>query len=289
MGQLFDWVYKITVVQRPSGFVGSHPQFFERIGDAIEITEMRMKFTVKKSLGKEPNSCKIVITNLSEHTRNELEKKPLGVTLAAGYRDSGARLLFTGDLARSVSTYKGTDWETTLQVHDGGRAYAHARSLLSYKRGVRVEKVISDVAATMGLKLPPEAEQSPELKQALATGISLHGPSRDVLTQVLAPYGYNWSVQNERLQILKDGQLRAGEALLVNQDTGLIGSPQRSVPDKPGGKSELTVESLLYPEVLPGIQIKLESRTFNGEFRPKEVEHEGDTHGDDWKTKMRCT
>ena len=289
MTQLYDWVYRVTVVQQPVGFIGSHPQFFESLGNAIEFTDMRMKFDVKKSLGKEPNSCKIIFSNLSEHTRSELERKPLGVTLAAGYRGSGPRLLFTGDLVRSVSVYRGTDWETTMQVRDGGRAYAYARSNLSYKKGVRVDQVISDVAATMGLKLPIEIDQAPELKQALASGISLHGPTRDVLTRLLAPYGFNWSVQNGRLQVLKDGQLRAGEALLINQDSGLIGSPQRSVPDKPEGKSELTLETLLFPEVMPAQSIQVESRTFNGPFRTKEVTHAGDTHGDDWKTEVRCT
>lgn len=289
MARLFDWVYALTIIQRPTGFVGSNPRWFETVGNATVITELRMKFEIKRSLGKEPNTCKITINNLSEHTRAQIEKKPIGVTFAAGYRDSGPRLLFAGDLMRSSSELKGTDWETTLQVSDGGRAYAYSRTNKSYKPPISVAQVVGDVAATMGMHVPPEIEQSSELKQALAKGISMHGPSRDVLTRILAPFGYNWSIQNNGLRILKDGQLAAGQALKVDQSTGLIGSPQRSLPDKPKGKSEFTFETLLYPEMLPGMQVDVTSKQYSGVYRIKELEAIGDTHGDDWKTKARCT
>lgn len=286
--QLINWVYDLKAFARPAGFIGSNPGFFEQIGNAIQITGMRMAFEVKKSLGKEPNTCKITIDNLSEQTRQFLDQKPIGIFFAAGY-DNAPRLLVQGDLMRAYSELKGTNYETTLQVSDGGRAFAFARTAKSYKAGVRVIQVIQDCARTMGLQVPQALLDSPDLKQALASGLTLHGPTRTAMTDALAPYGYNWSMQNGTLQILKDGQNMAGRAFVIDQSTGLIGSPKRTIPDKPKGKSELTFDVLLYPELFPGCQVQVASKTYNGLFRVKELEAKGDTHGDDWKSSAKAT
>src|SRR5262249_41134255 len=146
----------------------------------------------------------------------------------------------------------GTEWETKLQIADGQRAYSHARMSKSYQKPISVLTVLQDAAASMGLKLPPEAEQSPDLQQALATGISMHGPTRDVLTKLLAPYGFGWSIQNGRLQILADDQISQATAILIDEEAGMIGSPEHSVPSKPGDPSDMSFDVLLYPEILPG-------------------------------------
>lgn len=294
MARLFNWVYKITVVGRPTGFIGSNPGFFETIGNALEFSNVtsdgpRMSFDVKKSLGKEPNTCKIVLDNLADTTRAALERLPLALTLQAGYAETGPRTLFVGDVTRSNTALKGTNNETTLVVADGGRALANARHTASYKAGTPILKIVQDAAVTMGLKVPTVVMSDPQLKQTIPVGMSLDGATRDMLTDVLAPYGYNFSIQNGRLQVLKDGQLQPGASFLIDEAAGLIGSPQRSTPDKPKGKSELSIEMLLYPELFPAAPITLHSKFHNGEFRIKELTGRGDTYGNDWKTTLKCT
>lgn len=282
MSRLFNKICRVTIARQPTGFIAENPEFFESLGNAVEISEMRVKFAVKRNLTKEPNTCEITIYNLSENTRADVEKKPATVTLLAGY-DGVARLVFTGDLRQAWSERKGTEWETYIRVGDGARAYAHARISRSYRPPIQVRKVLEDAASSMGLDLPPEVEQSVELRQAIATGISLHGPTRDVLTRLLARYGYGWSVQNGALQIVRDGDTR-GEAFLINSDTGLKGSPSRETSDKALQRLEINFESALYPELFPSGLAKLESDAFNGTFRMLDVSHDGDTHGDEWTT-----
>ncbi len=158
----------------------------------------------------------------------------------------------------------------------------------SYRPPISVQNVLADAAATMGLKLPPEAEQSVELQQALATGISLHGPTRDVLTKLLAPYGYGWSVQNGRLQVLKSDQHLANEAVLIDQSTGMIETPSLSLPHRAGDVSELSFDVLLKPELSVGGLVEMGSQSVTGFFRLKEVVHSGDTHGADWKSSCKA-
>lgn len=280
MSRLFKHTCRVTVARQPTGFIAENPQFFESLGNAVEIADLRVEFSVKRTLSKEPNPCEITVYNLSEHTRADIERKPATVTLHAGY-DGVARLLFTGDLRDAWSERDGTEWRTYLRVGDGARAYAHARISRSYKPPIQVIKVLEDAAKSMGLDLPPEIERSVELRQALSTGLSVHGPTRDVLTRLLARYGYGWSVQNGALQIVRDGDAR-GQAFLINADTGLKGNPHRETSDKALQRLEVGFEVALYPELFPAGLVKLESDAFNGTFRMLEVMHKGDTHGDEW-------
>lgn len=298
MARLFKKTWKVVIVGQPqpsAGFVAQNPQFFETSGNAVEIKPdpatgegTRVSFTVTKTVGKEPNKGTVKLYNLSSSTRGLLDQTPVKIYLHVGY-DGAPRLLFSGDLRYSNTRQEGTELVTTLEIRDGARAYANARMTeRSYRPPIRVHQVLTDAAATMNLSLPPEAEQSVELKQALATGISAHGPTREVLTRLLAPYGMSWSIQEGTLVILKDGQLRPGEAVLVNESTGLIGSPERAVPDKPGARVPVSFDVLVYPEISPAMPVKLESKFINGVFRVKECTSEGDSHDDgEWKTSVR--
>ncbi len=264
-----------------------------------------MQFRIEKHLGREPNTCTITITNLAQDSRISFCRKPLHVRIDAGYIDTGARQLFSGDLQFGHSTLKDQDWETKLQVGDGARAYANARTNRSFTAPVSFREVLAYAAGTMNLQLPPEIEQSPELAGALANGVSLHGPTRDILTRLLAPYGYHWSVQNSKLQIIRDDQILANEAILVNASNGLIGSPERAPPEKVpatgfipvsanletnarNSGSEVTFNCLLYPEIVPGGTVRLESTDITGTFKVIQVSHIGDTRGLEWQTEVKC-
>lgn len=295
MTALFDRIVKVTAFLQPTGFVGDNPQFFERTGTAFEILYdkgqgQRIQFEVERNLSSTPNKCKIRISNLSERSRDDFEKLPVNIILAAGHNGI-AKLLFTGDLHEFFSERDGTEIVTTLVVKDGLRAYAHARMNRSYKAPITVKRVLEDAAKSMSLRLPPEIEQTVELKQALAAGLSTHGPTRDVLTRLLAPYGYRWSVQNGRLLVIKDESFAPGEVLVINQSTGLINSPHLTTPEKPPSKTpskskkyhgpEITFQTLLYSDISPGRRVRLESEFFKTDLKVLDVKHRGDTHSKD--------
>lgn len=289
MARLYDWVYKLTVIRRPTGNIGSTPPFWQQSGSAVEISEARVQFEVKRNLGKQPNSTKIIVSNLAPATRAALEAKPLSVLFAAGYRDTGPRLLAGGDVIRAWTELKETDYETTLQIHDGGRASSFARTNRSYKAGTTIKKILMDATATMGLTLPNSILNDPQLNQAIPVGSTFFGKTSDVITQVLSPLGYNWSIQNGTMCMLQVGQLLPGQSFDVNQSSGMIGTPQRTTPDKPKKQSEILINNLLWPELYPGAQITLTAAAESGAFRIKELTHKGDSYGDDWSSEMRCT
>jgi hypothetical protein len=289
MSRLYKRGCKVTVWQtKPAGFVGANPDFFETQSNAIEITGLRVQFTVTKSLDSTPNEAEMTITNASDRTRGFIETKPLAVKIDAGY-DDVLRHVFTGDVRWAQSAIDVVDWETKLQLADGDRAYRSARVSTAYKKGATVVQALREAAKAMGLQLPASVVASADLQAQFASGRSLQGPARDELTKLLAPFGYHWSIQDGKLQVLKDQNGNATEAIAVNQTTGMIGSPVYGTPDKSGKPPTLTVKMLLYPEVVPGGQILVSSRQINGVFRVSKATHTGDTHGDDWTTEVEAT
>lgn len=286
--RLFKRGCKVTVYNtQPVGFVASNPQFFQLLPNAVEITDLRIQFKIEKSLDSTPNAATITITNAADRTRALFQTKPLIVRLDAGL-DGDLRHVFTGDVRYAPSEQKPPDWETIVQLGDGDRAYRYARANVSYKAGTSVVTALKAAAAAMGLQLNPDIAASADLQQQFATGRSLHGPARDELTKLLAPFGYSWSFQDGKLQILKDQNATPATALAINSDNGMRGSPIYGTPDKNGTPPTLNVKMELYPAVTPGCQIYVTSKTINGIFRVSKLTHTGDTHGDPWTTEVEA-
>lgn len=274
----------------PGGFVNKNPGFFDQLPNATVIEDLRITFKIEKNLSSEPNTCEMTITNLAAVSRADLEKKPLIVRIDAGY-DGVAKHLFLGDLRWGFSKLDGVNWETTLQMADGDRAYRFARVNRSYKAHTPVVQVIKDIVKTMGLATPSGAElgTAASIDAQFATGGSMQGPARDELARLLAPYGYHFSTQDGKLQILRDEEARADQASVISADNGMIGSPQRAAPDKSGKPQMTTAKMLLYPELTPGQKVQILSKTVNGIFRLERVTHDGDTHSKDtWTTEIEA-
>jgi hypothetical protein len=276
---------ELTLISQPS----TGNKFFDRTGNALVITDLDAKFEIKKNLGSSPNSCEVTVINLSKESRGRLEHKPVYAILRAGY-DGVLKPLFAGNVTYARSDIKSPDWITKIQIADGGRAYAHGRMNKSYAAPIKLRQVIQDAAISFGLDIPSDLLEVPEFNQPLATGLVASGLTRDVLTRGLARYGYGWSVQDGRLQILKTGEVNPRAAWLIDVEAGMIGSPEGSVPHKPAGVSELAVDVQLFPEIVPGDMIQVNSRSYhNGIFRVNDINHVGDTAGSDWKTSIKAT
>jgi hypothetical protein len=160
-----------------------------------------------------------------------------------------------------------------------------------------VTDLIKESASSLGLPTPV-LDGITDFATEMLGGETLSGRASTELTRVLKPHNASWSVQDGRLQILRGDAARPGTALLVSQDTGMIGVPEYGAPQaaattaagktKKGKAPVLTVRTLLYPTVTPGGLIKVESRAVRGIFRVERVVHTGDTFGADWTTTIEA-
>lgn len=262
-----------------------------KVGDVLEINDLRIQFEISKKLpsGKRrkshPNTCDITITNLAQRTRADLETKPLLVQLDAGY-DDVPRRLFVGDLRFGMTKMDGPNWETLLQLGDADCHHRWSRVNKSYGPGVTVRQVLKDSAASLGLALPATIENDDVLDSEIIGGDVSYGATRDKFTDLLAPYGYSWSIQDGQLRILRDDQVQSNSPIPIDEEHGMIGTPEFGSPPKSGKPPHMTVKMLLYPALNPGDLVYVTSKVKSGYFKIQQVRHRGDTHGGDWTTEI---
>jgi hypothetical protein len=165
---------------------------------------------------------------------------------------------------------------------DGGRAYKHARVAESFKAGTSSGDILRRLVAKCGWDAGNAASYYSSFTSQAVNGYSVEGPVYQALTDLLAAEHLTWSVQGGALQILPARGYMASQAILLTPDTGLLGSPEWGSPEHKGKQRRLKLKSLLQAQLVPGGRVKVESQTATGVFAIQEVEHQGDTEGDEW-------
>lgn len=279
-GRLFKRNVRLTIA-RPTGF-------FTQESNAIQIESMRVIFRVSRSLRKEPNTADITVSNLSERTRSEFQRKPLFVRLEAGY-DGEFERLFQGDVHHVNTRRDGTEWETSFQVSEGLRALRFARVDRSFRGGLTAYAALQEAAKGFDVKLKASPAAQKELRAQYASSLVMNGLAAETVNDICDTFGFSWAILDGALIVLRPDEVRTdtGE-LLISQETGMIGSPEFGDPPERGKRPTLTVRNLLYPSIQPGIRLRVKSRTANGTFKVLRASHTGDTHGGDWTTEVEC-
>lgn len=284
--------------------------------DGILIEKLRFSFSIEKTLTETLNTSTIKIYNLSPDSRKTVEAPNNAVVLKAGYaKDKGALTIFVGIVRRSLTRREGSDWVTELELDDGLIAYRDSKFTTTFQPGSSGIAVMRQVADQFGLPVLA----LPALEDKIyPNGFSFVGRVRDAMNKVCNYMGCEWSIQNQEIQILKKGGSRERTALVISQDTGMIGSPEleaKTMSEKLAAQQGLTtnsdgvvtvvtdrltetgktpkarlevqgykVNTLMQPTMLPGDVIKIEAEGVNNFFKVEKVTHQGDTHGNEWVT-----
>jgi hypothetical protein len=280
--RLVHRVAKVTIIT-PSDKPNAY--FSQQGGkqNAIEVTDLRIKFSIESSVKTDPNKCELEIFNLAEATRALCETKPLIVWIDAGY-DGALRQIFSGDVRRAFSKLEKPEWITKISLADGDRAMRTARANRTYAGGTPTLRIVQDLVGQLGLSVDPaQVAKISGLNTQVLGARAVQGNAAAELTRVLSPLGVEWSIQNGKFTMLRDQDIVDGQAFVVQQDTGLIGTPEYTTPVTDTKPAQLKLRMLLYPQLSPGKLIKVTSRDINGRtFRIQKVVHKGDTHGQDW-------
>ena len=285
MSRLYKRFLSLSLIKPKVDKVLSH-FFFQALPNVVTITALEVKFKIEKNLGKQPNKATITITNLSEESRSHVQKTPLIVRLAVGYEGpENLQHLFSGDLRISDTVFNGPHVETTLEMGEGDRCYQFAHFSKSYSNST-VLRAVTDVLGTMQLPVPASLASIAALKIPY-TG-ALHGPAERELSTLLTPAGIGWSIQDGRFVALKTTQAREGQAIVIQEGDGMVGSPAITAAKKPGETPSLGVKTLIDPRITPGCKIDVRSRDVNGLFRVEKLDHTGDFRAVDWYTQIRA-
>lgn len=235
----------------------------------------RFSFNIVKTTSGNPNKGKVSAYNLSEDSRSYIEKSTGLMRFAAGYQNN-LSLLFIGNIKKVTHTRSGPDIITTLECGDGEKQITESTIELSLGPGAKVNQIITAAQNALGVSvgvikgLPDTSFQN---------GFSFSGTVSELLDKMSKKAGLVWSIQNNALQIFPENENTGETAVLLNDETGLIGVPNKT--DK-----GFTCRSLLNPELIPGRLVQIESKllAIKGTFRVEKADHVGDTQEGDWIT-----
>ena len=264
-----------------------------RLGD-LEISnivktvrdpQLGVAFNITRSTNREPNKAEVRVLNLAERSRSQFsDERAVAVSLSAGHLNDNISLLYQGDLRFSATVNQGVNWVTSFSTGDGSKAAKTARINKSFKRAKPADllRELGDVLGAAGIGPGNIQDKINEggivagLNEYLG-GVVLSGLAVDVMTQVITSLGYEWSIQDEQIQILRPNETTSDTILKINPSSGLIGSPQV------GKKGLVKFRILLDGRAKPGGPINLEAKNFPaGNLRIEKAQHTGDTWGDDW-------
>lgn len=244
-------------------------------GTGISISKLRISFDIMKTSGKEPNTAKIEVYNLSPEKQNQIIEEWQDVQLMAGY-EGFERMIFQGQIRSAIPRVDSVDRILTIECGDGDRQVFRGFVNKTLEKGCTASDVISECKSAM---FDIGTAHADELKATYSRGKVLSGRASDIMTEQCNANDAQWSIQDGEMIILQSGNVIPNAVWLINDSTGMLGSPE---PTTAGVK----VKSLLNPAYLIGGLAKIESAVFSGGIRIETMTHRGDTHGDDWVSEL---
>lgn len=294
----------------------SVPQYLRQIslkvGDAnnaIDLSELRIRFAVRRGDFRTPNSADIRVYNLSEDTVQRVQKEFERVVLQAGYAGNYGTI-FDGTI-KQVRRGRESQTDTYIDITaaDGDSAYNFAVMNVTLAAGSTAQDHLEQALASMssrGITMGETAELS---ASKLARGKVFYGMTRDFLDTLGKTQDVSWSIQDGKLTLIPNNAYLPGEAVVVTAETGMIGLPEQT-------QNGITVRTLLNPGIRIGKRLQIDNASIqlyryglsntqgtvqgnaavyqqsksnnDGMYKAIVVDHYGDNRGDAWFTDTIC-
>lgn len=264
--------------------------FSESVRLDTEPVARRISFKATKTWKQEPNTCDVDIYNLSPDLQAALSRaKTPTIKLAAGYMgDDSLTQIFYGQAHWVSHELRGDtgDVVTTLSTTDGGEKKKTARINVSFGPNTRTSDVLRRIVKELGVK-PGNLDQVARdldagIKSTIyAQGVVISGSAANELGHLCRSVGYNYSIQDGAIQLLKFGNSRDDFVVELNSSSGLIGSPSISNKGVVKGRC-LIFKAGAGLDLVPGRRIHLKARFLEGAFILAKCDFSGDNYSDDW-------
>ncbi len=265
-------------------------------GEARIIRGLRINFEITKSILSFPNVARINLYNPNEDTLSALQQRYTQIVLNAGY-EGDLRLLFKGEVRNVFQTKKGPDRVVTIYSGDGEQSWQNASFNRTFSENLSVQSAIDEVLKTFSDVTIGPLQGLSDIADKLR-GQTLSGSSKDIMDNFAEEYGFSWSIQDGEIVVVPDEEaLEGDEAVLINNSTGMIGSPTVT-------EIGVDVTTLLNPRLLPNRSFIIESvfaevaignlffrniQRTNGEglYKIQEVNFKGDSREGDWLSSVK--
>lgn len=246
--------------------------------DTLIVDKLRVGFDIDKTINDKPNPAVIRIWNLNRtHINQLLSGEFKRIVLSVGYNE--LRPIYSGDITKVRVSRDNTDFILEIESADGFKDYTTSRSSVTLKAGATDKQILEALQKTMP-NIKAGAIDVPNKRQ-LPRGRVLSGDTREILNRIAINNNADWSIQNGELVFLPRDKVLDSESVLLNQDTGLIGSPAQT-------DDGLELTCLLNPLLEVGGLVKLESilEYFNGEYKIVNLSHVGNSMDNEWHSRL---
>ncbi len=206
----------------------SVPQYLRQISlkigdakDALDLSDLRIRFAVRRGDLKTPNSADIRIYNLSENTTQRIQKEFTRVVLQAGYAGNFG-VIFDGTIKQARRGRESqTDTYLDVTAADGDSAYNFAVMNVTLAAGSTANDHLQQALQSMASRGITIGEM-PELSGAkLPRGKVFYGLTRDFLDTLGKTQDVSWSIQDGQLTLIPNTAYLPGEAVVVTSATGI--------------------------------------------------------------------
>jgi hypothetical protein len=251
-------------------------------GEGIKINGLKIAFEIEKTDKPETNTAKISIYNLGKDTHNKICVAENHCTLKAGYADEAIAAILFGDVVKGTRKKSGTDYVTEIEVKDGRVAIMAGQVSVSYAKDTDALTIVQDMIDAIGL--PSKGTELIPSDKKYPGAFAGMGQAADILRNVLnkCNCGLWYTIQNEMIYILKEGEASESTGLRLTTETGLLTIPQ-PVSDKTE-ETDTTKEAankwafrtMLFPQLIPGAACKVESSAITTEMKITKSKFTGD-------------
>jgi len=272
-------------------------------GEGLDLSQLRIKFSVKRSDTQTPNMAEIRIYNLEEETANLIKKEFSKVILQAGY-ESNFGVIFQGNIKQVYSGRENaTDTFLDIIAGDGDLAYNFAIVNTTLAAGVGQSDQINAAISSMNDKGVSAGNVSNSSNVKLPRGKVMFGMARDYLKQSAETTNTTWSIQDGKVQFVPVASYLSGEAVVLTAKTGMIGTPVQTNEGvnikcllnpklKIGGRVQLDNENIARLKInllVPGSPANIPAPiTDDGVYYVLIIEYQGDTRGQEWYSTITC-
>lgn len=271
--------------------------------DGLDLSQLRIKFSVKRSDTMTPNVADIRVYNLQEETAVRIRKEFTRVILQAGY-EGNYGVIFQGNIKQVIlGRESATDTFIDIVAGDGDRAYNFAIVNATIAKGSTQLDQVNAATAAMAPKGVTAGHIGDMPAEKLPRGKVMYGNARDYLRNTAQSTQKSWSIQDEKVTFVAKKAYLPNERVVLTSKTGMIGTPQQT-------NEGVNVKCLLNPNIKIASRVEIDNRsiqrfkinlsvpnsaanipaplTADGVYYCLVVEHSGDTRGIEWYSSLIC-
>lgn len=278
--------------------------------NGLDLSQFRVTFHTQQMDEASPNTAIIKVYNLKDSDAKSIQNEYQNVTLQAGYQNGNYGIIFQGQIMQvRRGRESATDSFVEIMTADSDQVWNNCHLNMTLAAGStalqRYNAIVSNMAPYQVTSDSAAAANMSATGGVIPRGKVLFGLAARHMNDLAASQNVSWSIQNGKVVVIPRQGYLPGTVVKINSRTGLIGIPEAT-------NNGIEVTCLLNPYLKIGTRIQLNQAELNtttvkqqgfptytsvnfpanttddGIYRILVVEHEGDTRGTNWYSKLVC-